>query len=206
MILEMKCSICIFPLAKHTHAKTTTNTKHTTHINPNFFMTPTKYSNKFTNLKTCIYGTGASNIAICTKRISNQFFKSIPFKTLTKREKREKEIGARTCTSMFCSTTTYQGPWLFHLFPLQSHFLPFGMRIIKPWRKITSSSFLIPNPRRLGLSLSSTKATFHNNRNNTSNNCKPPSKRTKLVQDWTKVVTCVFKWFGTNKLFLILKV
>ena len=71
-ILEKECSIYKFPLAKHTCQN---NHQHQT-CNPHksqFFMPPTKYSNKFTNLKFSKDGIRAPNIAICTNKILNQF-------------------------------------------------------------------------------------------------------------------------------------
>ena len=49
--------------------------------------------------------------------IESTFKTSTQFETLTKRDKREKKFGATTCTSMVCSTTTYEGPLLLSYFP-----------------------------------------------------------------------------------------
>ena len=117
-------------------------------------------------------------------------------------KEREKKIGAKTCTSMVCSTTTYEGP-LPDSFPFQSYLLPFGTRTSKHWQKNpTSSYFCMPKPHGLGISIPSTKATLHNKKDKTNKNCKPSSRRTKQIDDWTKMVTYVFKWRGTNKLVI----
>ena len=130
------------------------------------------------------------------------FFTSTQFKTLTKREKRKSV--PKHVHQQFVPQQPMKGPCLTH-FPSRVNCYHLIRGQLNTYKNSTSSYFCMPKPHGLGLSIPSIKATLHNKKDNTSKNCKPSYRRTKQVHDWTKMVTYVFKWFGTNKLVISLK-